>query len=193
MLHGCVTPAVAPPPPRRRSFQVCLELNQTWMESGVSEDAVSGHIQVGRGHREMISWAHWCRGWVGLACTGLGGAWDGWGRGIRRSPGGWLAETVGAWLRKKRGGGGGHRGRGDGSWRRCSTHASAASPHLSAPRRCSPAGGGPRRHRLLCVRAAAGGCVRWAFRGAGFNLGSLLCLGQRAIGDRRWSWLEQGG
>ncbi len=28
-------------------LQVCLELNQTWMESGVSEDAVSGHIQVG--------------------------------------------------------------------------------------------------------------------------------------------------
>lgn len=27
--------------------QVCLELEQTWMESGVSEDAVSGHIQVG--------------------------------------------------------------------------------------------------------------------------------------------------
>lgn len=26
--------------------QVCLELHQTWMESGVSEDAVSGHIQV---------------------------------------------------------------------------------------------------------------------------------------------------
>ncbi|KAI8103760.1 hypothetical protein M9435_006288 [Picochlorum sp. BPE23] len=26
--------------------QVCLELGQTWMESGVSEDAVSGHIQV---------------------------------------------------------------------------------------------------------------------------------------------------
>ncbi|KAK9916755.1 hypothetical protein WJX75_006577 [Coccomyxa subellipsoidea] len=26
--------------------QVCLELEQTWMESGVSEDAVSGHIQV---------------------------------------------------------------------------------------------------------------------------------------------------
>lgn len=26
--------------------QVCLELQQTWMESGVSEDAVSGHIQV---------------------------------------------------------------------------------------------------------------------------------------------------
>eukprot|EP01025_Chloroclados_australasicus_P044121 TRINITY_DN47579_c0_g1_i2.p1 TRINITY_DN47579_c0_g1~~TRINITY_DN47579_c0_g1_i2.p1 ORF type:complete len:468 (+),score=73.48 TRINITY_DN47579_c0_g1_i2:104-1507(+) len=26
--------------------QVCLELNQVWMESGVSEDAVSGHIQV---------------------------------------------------------------------------------------------------------------------------------------------------
>ncbi|GAB4815026.1 hypothetical protein N2152v2_002072 [Parachlorella kessleri] len=26
--------------------QVCLELNQTWMESGVSEDAVSGHIQT---------------------------------------------------------------------------------------------------------------------------------------------------
>lgn len=25
---------------------MCLELNQTWMESGVSEDAVSGHIQV---------------------------------------------------------------------------------------------------------------------------------------------------
>lgn len=28
------------------NIQVCLELNQTWMESGVSEDAVSGHIQV---------------------------------------------------------------------------------------------------------------------------------------------------
>jgi ubiquitin-like modifier-activating enzyme 5 len=26
--------------------QVCLELNQPWMESGVSEDAVSGHIQT---------------------------------------------------------------------------------------------------------------------------------------------------
>jgi ubiquitin-like modifier-activating enzyme 5 len=26
--------------------QVCLELRQIWMESGVSEDAVSGHIQV---------------------------------------------------------------------------------------------------------------------------------------------------
>jgi hypothetical protein len=26
--------------------QVCLELEQIWMESGVSEDAVSGHIQV---------------------------------------------------------------------------------------------------------------------------------------------------
>lgn len=26
--------------------EVCLELGQTWMESGVSEDAVSGHIQV---------------------------------------------------------------------------------------------------------------------------------------------------
>ncbi len=26
--------------------QVCLELGQSWMESGVSEDAVSGHIQV---------------------------------------------------------------------------------------------------------------------------------------------------
>lgn len=27
-------------------LQVCLELGQNWMESGVSEDAVSGHIQV---------------------------------------------------------------------------------------------------------------------------------------------------
>eukprot|EP00879_Flechtneria_rotunda_P018515 GHRR01019428.1.p1 GENE.GHRR01019428.1~~GHRR01019428.1.p1 ORF type:complete len:122 (+),score=30.57 GHRR01019428.1:1622-1987(+) len=26
--------------------QVCLELQQAWMESGVSEDAVSGHIQT---------------------------------------------------------------------------------------------------------------------------------------------------
>ena len=26
--------------------QACLELGQTWMESGVSEDAVSGHVQV---------------------------------------------------------------------------------------------------------------------------------------------------
>lgn len=25
--------------------KACLELNQSWMESGVSEDAVSGHIQ----------------------------------------------------------------------------------------------------------------------------------------------------
>jgi ThiF family len=30
----------------RSHVQVCLELEQTWMESGVSEDAVSGHIQV---------------------------------------------------------------------------------------------------------------------------------------------------
>ncbi len=28
------------------TLQVCLELQQNWMESGVSEDAVSGHIQV---------------------------------------------------------------------------------------------------------------------------------------------------
>lgn len=28
------------------ALQVCLELNQVWMESGVSEDAVSGHIQL---------------------------------------------------------------------------------------------------------------------------------------------------
>lgn len=27
-------------------LQVCLELEQVWMESGVSEDAVSGHIQL---------------------------------------------------------------------------------------------------------------------------------------------------
>ena len=26
--------------------QACNELGQTWMESGVSEDAVSGHIQL---------------------------------------------------------------------------------------------------------------------------------------------------
>jgi len=31
--------------------QVCLELQQTWMESGVSEDAVSGHIQVCHAHK----------------------------------------------------------------------------------------------------------------------------------------------
>jgi len=31
--------------PLSREPQVCLELNQVWMESGVSEDAVSGHIQ----------------------------------------------------------------------------------------------------------------------------------------------------
>lgn len=35
------THTLTPPP-----VQVCLELNQTWMESGVSEDAVSGHIQT---------------------------------------------------------------------------------------------------------------------------------------------------
>lgn len=33
----------------RSDVQVCLELQQTWMESGVSEDAVAGHIQVGVG------------------------------------------------------------------------------------------------------------------------------------------------
>lgn len=27
-------------------FQACNELNQIWMESGVSENAVSGHIQL---------------------------------------------------------------------------------------------------------------------------------------------------
>lgn len=27
-------------------FQACNELGQTWMESGVSENAVSGHIQL---------------------------------------------------------------------------------------------------------------------------------------------------
>ena len=29
-----------------RTPQACLELDQTWIESGVSEDAVSGHIQL---------------------------------------------------------------------------------------------------------------------------------------------------
>lgn len=29
-----------------RAAQACLELDQTWIESGVSEDAVSGHIQL---------------------------------------------------------------------------------------------------------------------------------------------------
>ena len=28
------------------SFKACNELGQTWMESGVSENAVSGHIQL---------------------------------------------------------------------------------------------------------------------------------------------------
>lgn len=37
----------------RLALQVCLELNQTWMESGVSEDAVSGHIQVSTGHLQI--------------------------------------------------------------------------------------------------------------------------------------------
>eukprot|EP00967_Tisochrysis_lutea_P014336 scaffold16098_cov15-Tisochrysis_lutea.AAC.2 len=32
--------------PRHACTQVCLELQQDWMESGVSEDAVSGHIQL---------------------------------------------------------------------------------------------------------------------------------------------------
>lgn len=27
-------------------FKACNELDQTWMESGVSENAVSGHIQL---------------------------------------------------------------------------------------------------------------------------------------------------
>jgi hypothetical protein len=52
---GAVAPCTlsqAPPaqccllPGRHLPVQVCLELGQTWMESGVSEDAVSGHIQV---------------------------------------------------------------------------------------------------------------------------------------------------
>lgn len=38
--------AFSNPGPPLPWVQVCLELNQTWMESGVSEDAVSGHIQV---------------------------------------------------------------------------------------------------------------------------------------------------
>lgn len=29
-----------------RLCQACVELNQTWIESGVSEDAMSGHIQL---------------------------------------------------------------------------------------------------------------------------------------------------
>lgn len=36
--------------------QVCLELGQTWMESGVSEDAVSGHIQVGVQGGGCLGW-----------------------------------------------------------------------------------------------------------------------------------------
>ena len=45
MGHGDATEAHPPPVPVIHK-QVCLELNQTWMESGVSEDAVSGHIQL---------------------------------------------------------------------------------------------------------------------------------------------------
>lgn len=37
VAHRCRAP---------RPLQVCLELQQIWMESGVSEDAVSGHIQT---------------------------------------------------------------------------------------------------------------------------------------------------
>ena len=42
-LHQAVTSALAQP---IWALQVCLELDQTWLESGVSEDAVSGHIQL---------------------------------------------------------------------------------------------------------------------------------------------------
>ena len=41
-----MTGLIPAPAPCTLAPQVCLELNQTWMESGVSEDAVSGHIQV---------------------------------------------------------------------------------------------------------------------------------------------------
>ena len=45
-ISVCVCVPDPPPSPCRCPHQVCLELNQTWMESGVSEDAVSGHIQL---------------------------------------------------------------------------------------------------------------------------------------------------
>ena len=41
MVLGCVDKFQA----RMSINQACLELNQPWMESGVSETAVSGHIQ----------------------------------------------------------------------------------------------------------------------------------------------------
>ena len=44
--RGAVTAASTHPQTATLRPQVCLELEQTWMESGVSEDAVSGHIQV---------------------------------------------------------------------------------------------------------------------------------------------------
>ena len=37
-------------------MQVCLELQQDWMESGVSEDAVSGHIQLLSPGTTSLSW-----------------------------------------------------------------------------------------------------------------------------------------
>jgi len=45
-IHTLPHPTPHPPPPTHTHHQVCLELHQTWMESGVSEDAVSGHIQT---------------------------------------------------------------------------------------------------------------------------------------------------
>jgi ubiquitin-like modifier-activating enzyme 5 len=41
LVLGCVDNFEA----RMSINQACLELNICWMESGVSEDAVSGHIQ----------------------------------------------------------------------------------------------------------------------------------------------------
>ena len=44
--HLCNSPHIRHPFSNFLVTQVCLELGQTWMESGVSEDAVSGHIQL---------------------------------------------------------------------------------------------------------------------------------------------------
>lgn len=39
--------------------QAACELNQVWMESGVSEDAVSGHVQLLRpGHTACFAVSH---------------------------------------------------------------------------------------------------------------------------------------
>ena len=126
------------------------------MESGVSEDAVSGHIQV----------RAWCCGcWAALGCC-----WDGVGRergrGVRAHPGvvgvgpelPWAFDVLTSccWLLLRAAAGAASDAGGQaGAAARCQ---SGIARHPGAP----GAGGVPWRDGLLRLRAAAGGGLRCA-------------------------------